>query len=251
MKMWKKLMVPVLVIVLTSALMGAQYIAVETDATLQIDTEEADLQIVASDPSLSDDGQEYLLEYDGEGFELDLGTWGEQNTFTSSQAFLLVNAGNAEIQITDLEIDDTDVGNNVDIYLSWEEDEDGSTNGQIAWENTAGDQLGDTSGYHLNYLDDTYLGDGDMEIWHTDEDSESTGIAELKDYEVNGDGTHEHWVYDDTTIEGDLGHMDAFDSGFEETPNANAVWVHIEVVTETDLDDPATGTLTFNVDYVE
>ena len=248
MKMWKKLMVPVLVIVLTSALMGAQYIAVETDATLTVDTETADLQIAASDPSLSEDGQQYLLEYDGEGFELDLGTWGEQNAFISSQAFLLVNAGESEIEITGVEIGGTtdvesgSVGANVDIYLSWQEDQDSETGAVQVWDNEGGDQ---ESSYHLNYYPEDIYGEGEMTIWHSgDHDNEAdTGTAEYLSYD---DGENiEHWVYNDDDATDYFG--DDFADGSGETPNANAVWVHIEVVPDEDIED-VQETIRFNVE---
>ncbi len=248
MKLWKKLMVFGVALLLISAIMAAQYISVSTDATLTVDTQTADLQIAASDPSLSEEGQQYLLEYDGTGFELDLGTWGEQNQFTSSQAFLLVNAGESEIEFTGVEIGgardaSTDIGGSIDIYLSWEEDRDGTTNSVHIWDSDSGET---ETAYYLNYIEggiyDT--GEGEMTIWHTGDASEAgnLGTAEYLDY---GDGS-DHWVYDDTTTTGEMGESDPFDAGDTAGPNTNAVWVHIDVNPDAEFTD-VTETIVFDV----
>ena len=248
MKTWQKLTVVGVALILVSTIYAAQYMSVSTDASLEIDTETADLQIAASDPSLSEEGQQYLLEYDGTGFELDLGTWGEQNQFTSSQAFLLVNAGESEIEFTGVEIGgdrdaETSIGGSIDIYLSWEEDRDGTTNSVHIWSSDSGET---EDAYYLNYYpDDIYDTEaGEMTIWHSGEPTEEAnlGTAEYLDYSEG----HSHWVYDDTTTTGEMDESDPFDAGDTEEPNTNAVWVHIDVNPDAEFTD-VTETIVFDV----
>jgi len=266
MKLWKNLMVVAVALLLISAIMAAQYIAVETDAVLSVDTQHAGLQIAASDPSLSAEDHQWLLEYSEENsFQLDLGTWGEQNKFVSSQAFLIANAGEAPFKISGVTVTTTDspdtqlLGNNINIWLLYEETGDPATDGtgvQVWDAETHTDGTANTG--DLYFLNDVVTGDsgiaepydgGNLQIWHTGtetgEDVESGAAAWLD----SGTGD-ELWVYsedDATTWNAAL-----FDDGTISTPNSNAVWVYIEVVpTEEMAGGSVTGTLSFDIEYTE
>ena len=124
MKMWKKLMVFAVSILLISAILAAQYVSVSTNAYLQIDTQHAELQLFAGDPSIAGTSigginHDYLLEYDGTaGFMVNLGTWGAQNQFISTAAFGVANAGGATIRITNIRIVDADGDNHTEFLAA-------------------------------------------------------------------------------------------------------------------------------------
>ena len=110
MKMWKKLMVFAVSILLISAILAAQYVSVQVDSiVIDIDTQFAGLQIGAGDSSISSSGlgdldHDYTLEYvEGTGFQLNFGIWGEHNAFTSTAAFFIANAVPEDVYITGFE----------------------------------------------------------------------------------------------------------------------------------------------------
>jgi len=229
MKMWKKLMVPVLVIVLTSALMGAQYMSIETEATLEIDTEEAALQIAAGDSAVDPDSEsDYLLEYE-DGFNVNLGTWGEQNEFKSTAAFMLVNAGGSDIAITGLEIEEN-IGNHIDMWFHGSEHtRDTPDEDYRAW-NSNNDGW-ESEDVELSAIDEPYGGDDDALQVQTAEDTYEEASSESL-------GDEDHWVFDN-----DL-EIETFDA------SSNGAWVYIEVDPDVYEDEDITGTLTFEVEEV-
>lgn len=256
MKRWQQIMVVVVAIILVSTIYATQYMAVSTDASLSVDTQTSGLQIAASDPSVDANDHEHLLEYDNDGFNANLATWGEQNTFKSSQAFLIANAGDNPIMITGASVTgDAGLVENMNIYL--QDGAEGRTLGDgqsvQVWDGTDDPSSDDV---YLNSvvsgdsgIDDPYLNDN-LQVWHegtaTDDDTAIGEAVWASSTNTDGEGD-ELWNYN-STVRNDEGTPETFDFSTTESVNSNAVWVYIEVdptgVTEGDY----TGTLEFFVE---
>jgi len=221
-------------LLLISAIMAAQYISVTTDATLTVETQDAAAQIAAHDPSVDgNSAHNYLLEYDGTGFTVNLGTWGEQNTFKSSMAFLLVNAGDSDVQVTGAQV--TGLNQEINVWLQDGQMTRDNTTGtsQQIWAKSNADtaQILDPENEVLLVSTDTPYTGGYLRI---QEDTNVIGTANWTD---SGDGNN-LWRYTeiDWTHEPHDGNPDGILNGFGTT--SNAAWVYIEV------DPDGTGALT-------
>ncbi len=247
MKIWKKLMVFATALLLISAILAAQFVSVQTSGTLGIDIQYAGLQIAASDPAIAGNStHNYTLERDGSAFTLNLGTWGSQNTFRSSHAFLIVNAGASTIKITNCTVTG-DIAQDIRVYLHdgyqgmtpsanetsvlyWDRDYVNVGSGDVVY------LISVATPYPTDYLNVT-------------EDTGRAGSAEWKTSTTGGDSL---WVYNSTTwgnaaLEGTpTGNLDGFSKGSAGT--TNAVWVYIEVDPQSSDGSWVTGTLQFFVE---
>ena len=241
MKMWKKLMVPVLVIVLTSALMGAQYVSVQTDATVSVETDFAAAQIMGADGAVDGDSDfDTMLERDEDGFQVNFGTWGEQNTFESTATFGIVNAGGDAIRITGANVDgdgNGDISDHITIWLHGAEHERDLTedNAEEYWPESPEEDVVLTS------IEDPYNANEMTIQYDVDGDTPQTETATLEGYDINDD-TYNVWEYDtDQTMD--------FDFSTETEGNANAVWVRVEVdLQQMEDDTDYDGTITFDIE---
>ncbi|MFO8109539.1 MAG: hypothetical protein R6U17_03315 [Thermoplasmata archaeon] len=237
MKMWKKLMAFATALLLISAIMAAQYVSVSTDATLSVDTQYAGLQIAAHDPATAPGtAHNYTLERTASGFQVNLGTWGEQNTFISTRAFMIVNAGANNIQIVNVSVSSTgdDIGPYLNIYLVDGDQNTSSDGGDrlSVWNGADVDFSG--SPYYLGYVADPYQGEYLNITLDTDEYGNAT-------WEESSDGGERLWY----TNPGNDGIV-AW--GGADVPNSNAVWVYIEVDLSGATDGTTyDGTLQFDV----
>lgn len=224
MKKWKWLMVTGVAVILVSGMLAAQFVNVTVDEThLEVDTQEAGLQIGASDGAVADEAEimeedvipNYLLEYEegengDEGFAVNLGTWGAQNEFISTAAFFVANTNPEDTYISNVELDGAIEGKDyIDIYLH------GDQHGR--------DLDGDYSIHAEEVDDDNYVhlaaGEGydDTTLPFTD-GSEAT-LEYYGEGEYTGEGYNKHWHVEQKD----------WDVGIGDTGDSNAVWVRIEV----------------------
>ena len=239
MKMWKKLMVFAVSILLISAILAAQYVSVTTSVILSVDTQEAGLQIGAGDPSVDGSNeQQYLLEYDGTDFTVNLGTWGQQNEFTSTAAFFIANAMPGAIRIVGVEVSggqSAQVPGNVNITLHGSEHGatlDPADNG-TTW--IAAEFVSTTEFIELIGEEDAYEDEDQMKVTGAD-----PAYATLVEYET-GNAATAHWVLPP-------GETFTFEPGAAGTNSA--VWVRISVEPNADIeaDDLVLRFLTEDVD---
>jgi len=227
MKMWKKLMVFAVALLLISAIMAAQFVSVSVDEVrLDVDTQHADLQLIAGDECVVEDGENMLKYVEEEGFQLELGTWGEQNEFMASAAFGIVNAGAVAYEITNVYVEDEHEGgfdDAVDMYFHWDTHErlDGQELDEISL--THGDNgvdpavtLGAGEGY-----------DGDTSLNITGDNQDP----------ATWDAEENVWVAD---------------SGQEFDEGENAVWIYVHVDPDVEETwDDGDLSLRFDVEEVE
>lgn len=249
MKIWKKLMVIGVAIVLVSAIFATQYMSIQSNATLTIDTQSADLQIAAKDPAIGNQSAHALLTDTGSGYEMDLGTWGTQNNITSTEAMLLVNAGASEIKITGCTLD-SDIADDINVYLhdgAMTPDTFESGTYKKAWSAASqSSTLTSDNAVHLAANDtEAYDGNGNLTIM--EDKGNSYGNAE---WGSSGSQGGQQWYYNytdpqgGTSINGDF----VWASTDMADPSTNAVWVYICLNGAT-LDETAgTGTLSFDVE---
>ena len=236
MKMWKKLMVFAVSILLISAILAAQYVSVQTGAVLSINTQHADLQLFAGDPSVAGESlgglnHNYTLEYvAGDGFRLNLGTWGEQNEFISTAAFGVANAGGANIRIVGVRIEGDHAGALADSISMY------------AHGNEHGVEL---AGTHVDLLDGAW---GYIQLNATAPGGAYDGGNLLIDGAANAE-----WVTSDEDGDHSLWYLDpaetlTFVGADEDEECGNAFWVRIEVdpSTAADIED---ATIYFDVEY--
>jgi len=239
MKLWKNLMVVAVALLLVSAILAAQYVSVQVDSTVVgIDTHEAGLQIGASDPSvnstgLGDEDHNYILEYhsDVEGsemFQINLGTWGAQNEFTTTAAFFIANANPEDVYITGATIEGAeDLGDyGLSMYLHNNSHEQDLTGEYVDITELATDNYVHLVGVEDAYTDADTVGSGELQIQIDDDEGPVTTNADLvESYDDDTDGI---WHLDETTD------IDGF--VVDGTSDASACWVRVEVSPETGLE---------------
>jgi len=240
MKTWQKLTVVGVALILVSTIYAAQYIGIQTEAELTVDTTSASAQIAAHDPSVADNDADYLLEYDGTNFNLNLGTWGDQNTFKSSNASLLVNAGGNDLVVTGVNVGGipTDA---LDIYLhdgmlGRDPGTPGDAESVHIFDSTdaSSEQMLDSADYVTLVAPEEGPYNGDTTEMAVQEDSGTIGAATPQP--LGADGTsNDHWVYEDDFTGTDFntgdpnGILDGFDS------DSNAAWVYIDITNAQDF----------------
>ncbi len=254
MKIWKKLMVVGVAVVLVSTAVATQYINVNSDATLEVETKTSNLQLCAHDPSVTGTHNYTLANTSSNGYSIDLGTWGEHNEFTSTGAFLIVNAGSQPLNITDVRItgDTSSFFTAANVYLH--------------------------GGEHARALSDGGDGSNDgVEYVQVSEGTDETDIY-LEDY---GGDAYSSGSVDQLSIKNETGTPTDFDASWEksdpstsryiwylsENPNlgfaagdtsfdggagnpTNAVWVRIDVdPSAVPTTNPPSVTMSFDVSY--
>ncbi|GEM_PF-2734198 len=125
MKVWKKILVCAVAIMMITVIQTSIYVSVSTNAIVSIDTQHSYLQLFAGDVSVSGESigghdHEYLLEYTMEdGFRLNLGTWGGHNEFVSSAAFGVANAGGSDLLINGVRVEGDHADEFIDSVKVW------------------------------------------------------------------------------------------------------------------------------------